>query len=149
MESSSVDVQGLVRELELDRQVAFFGKQSGTALKALYRHCDVFCLPCRFDRDGIGEGFPNVLIEAMSFGKPVITTRHVEIPRVISKILVDENDVEGLAQAIDEVYQSTSLRERLGHESRALAEAVFSPRNAEQTAALLRDVALKAAPKRP
>ncbi|MEZ6081284.1 MAG: carbamoyltransferase N-terminal domain-containing protein [Pirellulaceae bacterium] len=74
----------------------FFGPLSGTALKAVYHACDVFCLPCHFEKDGLGEGFPVVLIEAMACGKPVISTRHVEIPNVIKRLLVDEKDVDGL-----------------------------------------------------
>lgn len=133
-----VDVRALATQLGVDSQVAFFGLLSGNALKAVYRACDVFCLPSRKDSDGACEGFPNVLIEAMAFGKPVITTRHVEIPRIIPEILVDENDVQGLAQAIEQSYQSVSLRRRLGEQNREIAETVFSPRNAGQTAALLR-----------
>jgi colanic acid/amylovoran biosynthesis glycosyltransferase len=141
-ESSSVDVRGMAVQWGVDSQVAFFGKLSGNALKSVYRACDVFCLPCRTERTGVSEGFPNVLIEAMAFGKPVITTRHVEIPRIIDEIVVDENDVQGLAQAIQQVYQSASLRQRLGEKNRKIAEEVFSPRNAEKTAGILRQLAL-------
>lgn len=70
-------------------------------------------------------------------GKPVITTRHVEIPRIIDEILVDENDVGGLAQAIERTYHSVHLRQRLGEKDRKIAEQVFSPRNAEHMAAIL------------
>ncbi|MGE0822332.1 MAG: glycosyltransferase family 4 protein [Candidatus Binatia bacterium] len=133
----AIDVQGLAKQLGVESQVAFFGKLSGNALKAMYRACDVFCLPCRTEKDGVAEGFPNVLIEAMAFGKPVITTRHVEIPRIIKEIVVDENDVDGLAQAIWQAYQSASLRERLGRRNRQLAEELFSPRNGARTAQLL------------
>jgi len=117
--------------------VAFFGRQSGTALRALFRACDVFCLPCRVDGSGNAEGFPNVLIEAMAVGKPVITTRHVEIPRLIPELLVDENDVAGLAAAIQQVYESQPLRERLGKQNRRIAENTFSVRNAGQTKDIL------------
>ena len=82
----------------MQSQVAFFGKLSGTALRAVYHAADVFCLPSRHDSDGCAEGFPTVLIEAMACGKPVVTTRHVEIPRIVEQILVDENDVDGLAE---------------------------------------------------
>ncbi len=131
------DVRAVAAEIGVERQVAFFGKQSGNALRALYRSCDVFCLPCHTDSRGGKEGFPTVLIEAMAMGKPVITTRHVEIPRIVDEILVDENDVQGLAQAIERTYQSAHLRQRLGEKNRRIAEQVFSPRNAERMAALL------------
>jgi len=137
VEGQAVDVRGWVRNLGLEDQVAFFGKLSGTALRSVFHACDVFCLPCRVDRSGIAEGFPNVLIEAMAVGKPVITTRHVEIPRVIPELLVDENDIAGLAAAIQQVYESQPLRQRLGKENRKIAESTFSVRNAGQTKDLL------------
>lgn len=137
----AVDVRGLARELGIEDQVAFFGKQGGNALKALYRSCDLFCLPCRFDRAGVGEGFPTVIAEAMAFGKPVVTTRHVEIPFVIDEILADENDVHGLAQAILRAYRSSSLREKLGEKNRKIAEEMFSTRNATRTGQIFKALA--------
>ncbi len=138
---NTVDVRALAKQLRIDAQVAFFGALSGNALKAVYRACDVFCLPCRKDSGGASEGFPNVLIEAMAFGKPVITTRHVEIPRVIPEILVDENDVHGLAQALERVHEDAALCQRLGQQNRKIAEMAFSPGNASRTASLLRNLA--------
>jgi glycosyltransferase involved in cell wall biosynthesis len=139
--SSKVDVQAIVDELGLQSQVAFFGKLRGTALTAVYHACDVFCLPSRVDSRGDCEGFPNVLIEAMACGKPVVTTRHVEIPRIVEQILVEENDADGLAQALERVYASAALRDRLGKRNRELAEAHFSKDNVAQTFSLLRRIA--------
>jgi glycosyltransferase involved in cell wall biosynthesis len=136
-EGNTVDVRALAVRLDLEDQVAFFGKLKGPALKALYRACDVFCLPCRTDSNGVAEGFPLVLVEAMAMGKPVITTRHVEIPRIIPEILVEENDVDGLAEAILRVYRSPALRARLGEQNRKLAVQTFSPKNASRTAQVL------------
>ncbi len=140
-ESLTVDVEALAKTLGVESQVAFFGKLSKNALKAVYRECDVFCLPCRTGSDGVAEGFPTVIAEAMAFGKPIITTRHVEIPRVLPEILVDENDVDGLAQAIRQVRKSAVLRQQLGEKNRAIAEKLFSARNAEKTVQILSDLA--------
>lgn len=136
-EDETIDIRGLAKKIGIDQQVAFFGKLSGNALKAVYQACDVFCLPCHTDRHGVAEGFPTVLAEAMAFEKPVITTRHVEIPRIVEEILVDENDVSGLAQAIRTVYGSTSLRNRLGKRNREIAEEFFSTKNAEKIIQIL------------
>ncbi len=134
---NEVDVPKLVKELGLETKVALFGPLSGTALKALYRSCDVFCLPSRTSSIGIAEGFPVVLMEAMAFGKPVITTRHVEIPRIVPEILVAENDVDGLADAIRKLYQSRASLKPLGERNRLIAEKLFSLSNAEYSAVLL------------
>lgn len=139
-ETESIDVKGLCKQYGLESQVAFFGPLSGTALKAVYHACDVFCLPCHFEKDGLGEGFPVVLIEAMASGKPVISTRHVEIPNVIKRLLVDEKDVDGLAQALLQVHQSAELRAELSRESRQTAIDYFSASNVDQTAAIFKRV---------
>jgi colanic acid/amylovoran biosynthesis glycosyltransferase len=86
----------------------------------------------------------------MACGKPVVTTRHVEIPRIVEQILVDENDVHGLAEALERVYQSPSLRRELGQRNRELAEEHFSLRNVGHTAELLARMTepkLKSSPK--
>jgi glycosyltransferase involved in cell wall biosynthesis len=140
-ENLTLNVPAIAQNLGIEHQVAFFGKLSGNALKATYRACDAFCLPCRTDRNGVSEGFPVALMEAMAFGKPVITTRHVEIPRIVKQILVAENDVSGLADAILQLYSSSSFRAKLGSENREIAERVFSPRNTALKAGIFRQLA--------
>jgi glycosyltransferase involved in cell wall biosynthesis len=139
--SSQVDVRAIVDRLGMESQVAFFGKLSGTALQAVYRACDVFCLPSRFDSRGEGEGFPNAIIEAMACGKPVVTTRHVEIPRIVEQILVEENNADALAEALRCVCDSGRLRQQLGERNRELAGIYFSTRNVDRTFQLLRELA--------
>lgn len=131
--SGTVDVQGMVGRLGIADQVAFFGRLKGTALKAVYHACDVFCLPSRVDSNGDSEGFPTVIIEAMACGKPVVTTRHVEIPRIVERLLVDENDVEGLAAALLQASESRELREEMGVRNRELAEQHFCSSNVQRT----------------
>ncbi len=124
-----IDVPALAKSIGVESQVAFFGKLSGPALAAVYHACDVFCLPCHQDSQGGCEGFPAVIIEAMAYGKPIITTRHTEIPRVVEQILVDEQNVPQLVEALERVYHSAALRKELGIRSRELAEEHFSPYN--------------------
>jgi glycosyltransferase involved in cell wall biosynthesis len=144
-EDKAVDVRRLAKEIGVDNQVAFFGKLSGNALKAVYRESDVFCLPCHTDSDGVNEGFPTVIAEAMAFGKPVISTHHVEIPRVLTDVLVAEKDVAGLADAILKVKSDAEGRKQMGENNRRLSERMFSTHNAERTAQILSRLAQKSA----
>lgn len=144
-ESDSVDVRALAKKHKIESQVAFMNKLSGTALRAMYHACDLFCLPCHFDSQGVGEGFPTVIIEAMACGKPVVSTRHVAIPEVLDQLLVEEKDVAGLADAIQTAYESETLRDELGRQNRELAVKHFAPTNVEKTT----DVAWRLSGRRP
>lgn len=53
------------------RDFTFLGFQSNPY--PFLKHCDVFVLPSRM------EGFPNVVLEAMAFNKPVVSTNCVEV----------------------------------------------------------------------
>ncbi|MBI4191174.1 MAG: glycosyltransferase family 4 protein [Betaproteobacteria bacterium] len=68
------------------------------------------------------EDFPNVVLEAMSLGKPVIASRLAGIPEQIghreSGLLVEPRDSAGLAEAMRELAADAALREQLGRNAR-------------------------------
>lgn len=123
------DCRQLARDMGIEAKVAFFGVQSDVALRALYRECDIFCLPSRTDRLGDKEGFPNVIAEAMAFSKPVVSTYHAGIPEAIDALLVEENNAEALAEALSRACDSADLRRELGERNRQVVEEMFSPAN--------------------
>jgi glycosyltransferase involved in cell wall biosynthesis len=81
-------------------------------LLPLYRQYDVFVLPTL-----PGEGIPRVLLESMTSGMPVITTRVSGIPSLITHevngLLMDENGAGPVADAIARVVTDAPLRQRL------------------------------------
>lgn len=141
-ETGSVDVRAMAQSLGIERQVSFFGKQSGNALRSLYHACDLFCLPCHFDDRGVGEGFPNVIIEAMAVGKPVVSSEHVGIPEILEQFCIAERDHLALAQAIDQLYKNSHLRSQLGRRNRELAEVHFSSENVRPKVTIAKQLSL-------
>lgn len=85
----------------------FHGRQTGAAVEALYRWCDVVVLPSRYD------SFPGVLLEAMAAGRPVVASRVGGIPEIArhgrNAFLVDPTP-EGLADGIARIAGDSALR---------------------------------------
>jgi glycosyltransferase involved in cell wall biosynthesis len=88
-----------------------------------YRIADIFVLPCVVGADGSNDIIPNVILEAMAMGVPVVATRLTAIPELIedgeSGLLVPPNDAAALADAIERLIVDKSLRERLVANARA------------------------------
>jgi glycosyltransferase involved in cell wall biosynthesis len=70
-------------------------------MPALYNAADVFALSSSFDNS------PNVVLEAMACGRPVVATRVGGVPLYVQHeetgLLVDSGDPEGLASALERV----------------------------------------------
>ncbi len=96
--------------------------------------CDVFSLP------SYSEGMPNVVMEAMACGVPMITTTVGGLPDAVGDsagaILVSPKQVEPLTDAILRVCLDPSLRREMSLAARSTAEQRFSLRaNVEKTLA--------------
>lgn len=76
------------------------------------------------------EGMPMALLEAMSWGLPVIATPVGGIPQVVSDevngLLVPPADVDALANALRRLMENPTLRQQLGDAARATIEAGYS-----------------------
>jgi glycosyltransferase involved in cell wall biosynthesis len=90
-----------------------------------YAVADALVLPSH------SEGSPNVLLEAMAAGLPVIATAVGGVPEIAindqTTILVAPSDCESLAQAINQVLTDTALAQKLGRAAAIHVTERFSP----------------------
>jgi colanic acid/amylovoran biosynthesis glycosyltransferase len=125
----------------------FTGWQEPAEVRRWMRGADAVCVPSLTARSGDAEGLPNVAIEAMAEGAPVVATRHAGIAEAIDDgatgLLVPEGDPRALAAALARLIAQPDLRGRLGEAGRTAAierfEAIQQSRRLE--AALLRVIA--------
>jgi glycosyltransferase involved in cell wall biosynthesis len=132
-----------VRSLGLDGVVSLPGARTQEELVEEYRRATLLALPCRVLANGDRDGIPNVLVEAMAIGLPVVSTAISGIPELIESgengLLVPERDDAALASAIELLLQDATLRARLARNARATVEQRFdSAANARRLADLLR-----------
>ena len=111
-----------VRQLNLEGIVSLPGAASHEELTGIYRQVSVFVLACCVMENGERDGLPNVILEAMSTGLPVISTPVSGIPEVvrhgINGLLVPEHDPKALASTIELLLQDEKERQRLGRTAR-------------------------------
>jgi glycosyltransferase involved in cell wall biosynthesis len=109
--------------------VAFLGERHHAEAMQAVAQADLFVLP------SYTEGFPNVIMEAMALGKPIVATTVGAIPEMLADdcgLLTPPRDADALAAALARVVGDDALRARLGANARARAvaqyglEAVFS-----------------------
>jgi len=91
------------KEEGLQSRVVLLGSLSHEKLAAWMNAATIVSLP------SYNEGVPNVLLEAMACGTPVVATKVGGIPEVVQQqagILVESGDVAALANALDEAMST-------------------------------------------
>ena len=112
---------GQLRAAATDLPVSFGGAMSHTEVQSQLAQGGIFVLP------SIEEGTPNVLLEALAHGLPVVATSVGGVPDLISDgengMLVRAGDAGALQCAVQRVRQDDDLRERLRAAGPATASA--------------------------
>ena len=134
------------QRLGLADRLRLAGAQAHDLVCLAYRRASVFVLPCVVASNGDRDGIPNVLLEAMASGVPVVSTPVSGIPELIESgvngLLVSPRDAKGLADAIERLLASRELSERLACAARKKLESFLSlEAGAEQLLAVFKGAA--------
>ncbi len=143
-----LDVPGDAKRMGLEDQLTFFGKMHADVLNILVKSCDFFCLPSKTVKLKDGgmdrEGIPVAIMEAMAYGKPVISTKHVGIPELVEDMLVEQDNPQELAQAMGFLLDHPEEYGRMGERNKAIMAEKFSKKNVKTLNELFSRVAGKA-----
>jgi colanic acid/amylovoran biosynthesis glycosyltransferase len=125
------ELQEQVEALELSDKVDFLGQVPHLELLDLYSQgkIAIVVLPSIDLGNGLHEGIPVSLIEAMAYGIPVVSTTTGGIPELLeggAGLLVPPKDPVALADAIERLVKDFELRKRLGEAGRKRVEDGFS-----------------------
>jgi teichuronic acid biosynthesis glycosyltransferase TuaC len=105
-------LESIISQLGLKGSVRLIGSQANEQLKFWYSAADVSCLTSS------REGWPNVILESMACGTPVVATRVWGVPEVIVSpelgIMVDQN-VDSIANGLDLALKKSWDRSAVTH----------------------------------
>lgn len=117
-------VRERVKALGIVGSVDLLGWVGGNQKLELLRNTDAFVLP------SYNEGLPMSVLEAMSWGKPVVTTRVGGIPELVTHgrdgLLIDAGDKSALAEALIHLGLDPEYRSEIGTAGRQRIEDSFS-----------------------
>jgi glycosyltransferase involved in cell wall biosynthesis len=111
-----------VKRNNLQSYVRFIGPEKNVF--NLLNASDALVLPSRSHED-----FPNVILEAMALGKPVIATRLAVIPeqveQLVTGLIVEPGDARALGEAIVSLSRDSTLRKEMGKAARERFDREF------------------------
>ena len=117
-------LEGQTRARNANDRVTFRGWVTPEQLDAAYAEASVFVLPAVIDARGDTEGLGMVLLEAMTYRVPVISTPLGGVTDIVQHdttgLLVPPNDVSALTAAITLLATNPAIAERLGTAGRDL-----------------------------
>jgi glycosyltransferase involved in cell wall biosynthesis len=114
----------------LGARVTLCGAMGQDSLRAFYGESDIFILPSVVAADGDRDGLPNVLVESLAVGLPVIATATSAIPELIlhgqTGLIIAERDSVSIADAVIRLSTDTFLYNYLQLSGRKLVRERFN-----------------------
>ena len=111
------ELEGLIGAHDLAGHVRILGFQTQDQLADWYARAGLLVMPSRVLDDGNRDGIPNVVVEAMCCGTPIVATTAGSIPEVIADgvtgRLVAPGDSAALAAAIEDALDRPAYTRRL------------------------------------
>jgi glycosyltransferase involved in cell wall biosynthesis len=125
-------ILSLIKELGLDPFTQLIGAQPHRVVLEHYRSADLFVLGCEVAPNGDRDGIPNVLLESMAVGVPVVATDVSAIPELVVEgdtgLLVPPTQPEKMARAMIRLLTDIPLRERVIEAARKRVAQTFDNR---------------------
>ena len=110
-------------------RITFLGNLTQDQVAAYLAAADIAVVPSVRDEAGNVDGLPNIVLEALAAGVPLVTTAAGGIGDVVTNdqtaIVVPERDASAICQAIIALADEADERRRLGAQGRALVEREF------------------------
>ena len=115
--------------LGLADAVHFAGERSRETIIQALHSSDLFVLTPTVTEDGDRDGIPNVLVEAMACGLPVVSTSAGGIPELVTHgvngFLTAPGDVAGIENQIATLLDAPELRQQMGVAARRTVESGY------------------------
>ncbi len=107
----------LLRRLRLDDVCDWLGTQPHEQVLRYYKKADLFVLGCEVASNGDRDGIPNVFLESMAMGVPVLATGVSAIPEIVTDgrtgLLVPPGEPEAMAEGMARLLFDRNLRYRI------------------------------------
>jgi glycosyltransferase involved in cell wall biosynthesis len=115
-EEPSENLKNLASQLNISENVKYFKDVPHDEIVNFYQSCDIFALP------SYQEGLGIVVLEAMSCGLPVVSTRcggpEWLLKDYANALVVENNNADKFADALKELIGDDNLRLKIGSEAR-------------------------------
>ncbi len=122
-------VLALIAALDLSDACRWLGTLPHETVLDHYRQADLFVLGCEVAQNGDRDGIPNVYVEAMAMGVPVVGTRVSAVPELVSSgrtgVLVHPSDPAALAGAMAGLLADPDERMRMAAAARDRVQRDF------------------------
>jgi glycosyltransferase involved in cell wall biosynthesis len=119
-------LEAQAQRLGIGKSVLFPGAVARDAINGFWNAGDIVVIPAVKDYRGNVDGLPNIVLESMSAGRPIIASRIAGIPQVITSgehgLLVQPGDSQELAQAIIRLLNERQYAAELGRAARQRVE---------------------------
>jgi len=119
--SGDVDeIQKTIRQLKMEEKICYCGYITGKQKDIFFREADIFILP------SYSEAMPMVILEAMSYALPVVSTWVGAIPELVDNdvtgYLVQPGDLLSLYNRLSKLINDPEKQENFGNRGRKIVE---------------------------